>query len=57
MRVGSTVRIVEDEFPQLVGVVGTLERFGPDGTTAWVATQHEGVWCSVANLVEEQEEE
>ena len=52
MKEGSKVRIVEDEFPELVGRTGILERFGPDGTTAWVETKHAGVWCSVSSLKE-----
>lgn len=52
MKIGSKVRIVEDEYPQLVGVVGELTQFSPDGTTAWVKTKFSGVWCSVSSLEE-----
>jgi hypothetical protein len=49
--VGSRVRIETDEYPELVGAIGTLTKFGPDGTTAWVETNAPwGAWCSVSNL-------
>jgi hypothetical protein len=45
------VRIETDEYPELVGAIGTLTKFGPDGTTAWVETNAPwGAWCSVSNL-------
>lgn len=58
MKVGDKVRIVRDEHPHLVGKVGTLVRFAPDGTTAWVESPALGigVWCSVALLAVEEEE-
>lgn len=50
-KVGDTVRIVEDEYPQLVGLVGTVTQIGSDGTTAWVQFHpSQGAWCPVANL-------
>lgn len=56
MNTGSKVRILEDEYPGLVGMVGELVEFGPDRTTAWVVKHPPfGVWCSVANLEEVEE--
>lgn len=49
--VGDSVRIVEDEYPQLVGLTGIIQKFGNDETTAWVTTgKHRGLWCSLSNL-------
>lgn len=61
MDIGTVVRIVVDEYPQLVGVVGTIEKISDDETTAWVTTNNKvktvgffpfGVWCSISNLEE-----
>lgn len=52
MDIGTSVRIIEDEYPQLVGVVGVVERVSDDGTVAWVATEFSGVWCSISLLEE-----
>jgi hypothetical protein len=51
MKVGSTVRIVEDEYEDLVGFIGEVLEFSLDGTAALVSG---GVafWCSVCNLEE-----
>lgn len=54
MSPGDRVVIEADEFPELVGMEVTVEKMGPDGTTAWVSREGmegiAGVWCSVSNL-------
>lgn len=50
-QVGDTVRITDDEYPELVGLVGTVTQVSSDGVTAWVERHPpHGVWCSVSNL-------
>ena len=51
MKVGSRVRVIADEHPEMVGAVGRIQRFSPDGTTA-VVRFYIDVWCSVSNLEE-----
>lgn len=51
MKVGSLVQIVEDEFEEMVGAVGTIVRFSDDGTAA-VVQFGIPVWCAVSNLIE-----
>lgn len=51
MKIGSKVRIVEDEYEEMVGAVGTIVEFSPDGTSAIVKFGIP-VWCSVSNLEE-----
>lgn len=51
LEVGDTVRIVKDEYPRLIGVVGTLKEFSDDLTVAWVVFNDPfGAWCGVSNL-------
>lgn len=56
MNIGDKVRIVEDEYPELVGVIGTIEKISDDGTVAWVV-RHSGIWCSLSNLEKVNDDE
>jgi len=51
MKVGSTVRVVEDEYENMIGAIGVIEKFSADGTAAVVMFRIP-VWCSVCNLEE-----
>jgi len=54
MNLNDRVRVIADEYPELVGTEGTVTNFSKDMTTAWVASDADdrfGMWCSVSNLV------
>lgn len=57
IKIGDTVRIVEDEYPELVGALGTVEQITKDGTAAWViphdginGSKGCGIWCDLSDL-------
>ena len=49
MEIGDLVRVIDDEYEELVGLTGVLKDFGPDGTTAIVEVGIRA-WFSVCNL-------
>lgn len=51
MKIGSKVRIVDDEYSEMIGAVGTILEFSRDKTAAVVGLAIP-VWCSVRNLEE-----
>lgn len=51
MEIGDRVRILRDEYPELVGLVGTVENISDDGTCVWVVKHPPaGVWCAISHL-------
>lgn len=54
MNIGDTVRIVEDVYPELVGMECRVVQMSDDGTAAWLTREGEdgisGVWCAVSQL-------
>lgn len=56
MKIGSRVRIIEDEYPEMIGLVGTIVEFSNDGTAAVVQFAIP-VWCAVYCLEEVTDED
>lgn len=52
MKIGTVVRVIDDEFPEMIGAVGKISSFSNDGTAAVVDFKSISVWCSTRNLEE-----
>lgn len=51
MEINDRVRIVRDEYPELVGREGLIKQFSYDQVTAWIESDSMvGVWCCVSDL-------